>query len=176
MFGVGLQLASFAAVLVIQAQTVAQYTEKIPPAPSQSTIACRSNTWESANLTHVSGYRVNKKLAPIVKNLLKDSTKDNVALAITSAYRNCSEQTQLRTLACGSGSYNLLQKPIALCTPPTEPAGRSLHNEGLALDLACQGYGDFSVSPCYTWMKKHSTHYFMHEHALEAWHWSTTGH
>ena len=51
----------------------------------------------------------------------------------------------------------------------------SLHNEGLAVDLACNGYGFFESSPCYGWLKTNSTRYHLTEHELEPWHWSTTG-
>ena len=112
-----------------------QLAETLPPRPGQDMIECHDESWASENLTDTGGFKVQKKLAPFVDQVLADSKQNSAQLQISSAYRDCQEQKQLRISACGLGDYNLYQKPIDFCLPPTEPAGKSLHNEGLAIDL-----------------------------------------
>lgn len=148
---------------------------KLPPRPDQSIIECKDVAWENETLTLTKNKRVHSKLAPFISQAIDEATTNGYQLQITSAYRTCAEQGRLRATACGIGDYNLYQKPIDLCLPPTEPAGRSLHNEGLAVDFACRGYGFFQSSPCYAWLKQNSERFQLREHRLEPWHWSTTG-
>lgn len=148
----------------------------LPPQPTQNQVECHGPKWENKNLVALEDFQINKTLRPYIKKLLTDSRAAGAAITLNSVYRNCSEQGSLRASACGIGQYNLYIKPIIECTPPTEPAGRSLHNEGLAADLACQGYGLFEYSPCYQWLKTNHQLYQIEEHELEPWHWSTTGH
>lgn len=158
-----------------QIQPVSTAISTLPSRPPRSQLSCHDLAWESANLSNVSGSRLNKALAPFIERALVDGTAQNINLSITSAYRNCDQQTNLRLNACGPGEYNLLQKPAELCLPPTEIAGQSLHGEGLAIDFGCSGYPLFENSPCYAWMKQNAIRYHFYEHPLEPWHWSTTG-
>lgn len=153
-----------------------QVGDNLPPRPPQSMIQCHNDAWVSKNLVDVSGYKLDKKYSPFVAQALKDSGASGKQLQISSAYRSCEEQKQLRINACGLGDYNLYEKPIDYCLPPTEPAGKSLHNEGLAVDFRCQGYEVFEYSPCLTWLRTNGFKYHLYEHRLEPWHWSTTGH
>lgn len=155
----------------IYTSQAAQRLAALPPQPNQSTISCHDQNWASHNLTTVSGSLFHNKLAPYIKNVLHDSAKQGLELIINSGYRDCPLQQELRLQACG----DLNKKPIKNCTPPTEPAGRSLHNEGLAVDFACGGYAFFETSPCYGWLKQRAHFYALFEHELEPWHWSTTG-
>ena len=173
--GVGIQLLTTVSLLVSQSTAIVEYAGSIPPKPEQSAIVCHDKSWEAANLAQLDGVKVHKKLLPFLKTMMTDGVEQGNRLSINSGYRTCDEQGNLRAMACGIGDYNLYQKPINLCLPPTEPAGRSLHNEGLAVDLACAGYGVFQYSPCYRWLKTASPAYHIAEHALEPWHWSTTG-
>ena len=168
-------------ILVVSAMTpVAASTgsrlSSLPNQPTQDQISCHNAIWEKANLIEHQSHKVNKKLDPYVIKMQEDSQKVGFNIQLTSAYRDCTEQGGLRALACGTGTYNLKIKPIIECAPPTEPAGRSLHNEGLAVDLSCYGYTNFAYSPCYSWLKPRSALYQIKEHNLEPWHWSTTGH
>ncbi len=163
------------AVLSPSIGTGVQYVSAMPPAPDQSAITCHDSTWEQQTLVAYSGVRTHTKLRPFLEKMVTDGQKAGVSLAFTSGYRTCGEQASLRAYACGTGEYNMNVKPIKDCHPPTEPAGKSLHNEGLAVDLACSGYGLFETSPCYTWLKANHASYMLFEHELEPWHWSTTG-
>lgn len=176
MFNWAMEMVVLAGMLSSYSLSAAQKLPTLPPQPTQDQVQCHNAAWENANLVTIEGFRINKTLQPYVKKLLADSRSSGAPITLNSAYRNCSEQGSLRASACGIGQYNLYVKPIIECAPPTEPAGRSLHNEGLAVDLACQGYSLFEYSPCYSWMKQHHQTYQLQEHSLEAWHWSTTSH
>lgn len=152
-----------------------QYIRSIPPMPEQSTITCKDQKQEQKQLISTGSHRIHVSLAPLVQQLQLDSQQQGHTLIITSAYRTCELQSQLRAASCGIGEYNMTKKPIKDCSPPTEPPGRSLHNEGLAIDFACQGYSFFQGSPCHQWLRAHGLRYHLQEHELEPWHWSTTG-
>ena len=158
-----------------QAPQAASHLVALPPTPHQDAIICQNATWEAQNLLAVDGQVVHKKLQPYVLAMFTDAKQDGHTLSVTSAYRTCDQQKSLRIQNCGSSQYDLTLKPINQCTVPTEPAGHSLHNAGLAVDLACSGYGQFEGSPCYQWVRKHGQKYRLFEHKLEPWHWSTTG-
>jgi LAS superfamily LD-carboxypeptidase LdcB len=175
MAGLGASLLTAVSLVVSQTTTILSAAGSVPPKPDQATIVCHDAAWEQSNLEALEGLRMHKKLLPFVQQLQTDGHAAGVHININSAYRNCSEQGNLRAMACGIGDYNLYQKPINLCLPPTEPAGKSLHNEGLAVDLACYGYGMFEYSPCYSWFKQNASKYHLFEHELEPWHWSSTG-
>jgi D-alanyl-D-alanine carboxypeptidase-like protein len=162
-------------LIASSATATIDYAKSLPPMPDQTQIACRDGLWEKQNLTEVEGARAHTKLAPFVSAALSDARRQYVGLNISIAYRTCDHQLALRKMNCGLGDFNIYQKPSDLCTPPTEPAGKSLHNEGLALDFYCYGYSLFENSPCYTWLKTNGKTYHLYNHALEAWHWSTTG-
>lgn len=169
------RLIAAAGLISTQAQGAVNYVQSLPPRPAQAQLECRGQAWEQANLTSISGVKVHKKLTPFVEKMLADAHSQGVKLSTTVAYRSCDYQLQLRRLNCGLGEYNLYQKPSDECTPPTEPAGKSLHNEGLAVDFNCQGYGLIEVSPCLPWLEKNAARYHLFRHTDEAWHWSTTG-
>lgn len=156
-------------------QAAISYVDTLPPQPIQASITCKDAAWEQANLATVSGNQVHVKLAPFVQKLVNTARDERIYLGITAAYRSCDTQIYLRQLNCGMGEFNVYQKPSLECTPPTEPPGKSLHNEGLAIDFNCQGYGMIESSPCLGWLEKNAQHYHLKKHAIEAWHWSTTG-
>lgn len=157
-------------------QVARTYQASLPPRPLPAEIGCQSAAWEHSQLQPVAGKLVHVSLAPLVSRLLSDAQAAGQPLVITSAYRSCLQQTQLRIQACGAGEYNLNQKPASQCQPPTEIAGQSLHQQGLAIDFACSGYHLFASSPCFRWLQQHGARYHLYNRQLEAWHWSTTAH
>lgn len=161
--------------LLTTADKVMNYTGSIPPKPDQSTIICHDGNWEKINLSYYQGHSIHKKLLPFIEKMRNTALQNDIDIKINSAYRTCQEQGDFRASACGIGEYNLYYKPINLCFPPTEPAGKSLHNEGLAIDLACNGHAIFEYSPCYIWITENAAKFHIRQHELEAWHWSTTG-
>jgi len=175
MAGWVIQLLIVGGALAGQSSGVVSYVKTLPPMPDQSAIVCHDANWEQAELSKVAGSQIHHKLAPLVTKLLAQAQSEQIPLEINVAYRSCPYQLQLRGANCGLGEYNLYQKPSELCTPPTEPAGKSLHNEGLAIDFACTSYSSFDNTPCHTWLKQHAGSYHLYNRALESWHWSTTG-
>jgi len=157
--------------------STAQQLPTFPAQPTQDQIECHDAEWVKSNLVPVNGELVHKKLAPYVEKILEDASLTGYGLQITSGYRTCALQQELRIQACGgSDRFNLYERNPETCTPPTEPPGRSLHNEGLAVDFACSGYGVFGYSPCYNWLIQNATKYQLQNRPGEPWHWSTTGH
>ncbi len=168
-------LVMTAQVLATGVHTGIQYISSLPPLPNQSAIVCHDSAWEQQTLVSYNTVKTHAKLKPFLEKMVADSRAEGVYITFTSGYRTCGEQASLRAYACGTGEYNMNIKPIKDCHPPTEPAGKSLHNEGLAVDLACAGYSLFESSPCYRWIKTNHLRYALLEHELEPWHWSTTG-
>lgn len=175
MMGWVIGLVAASGMVAAHTQSVVNYVEALPPRPDQSQIICHDATWETANLVAVENSKVHKKLAPFIEKLLNDARASGTPLMVTVGYRSCDFQLNLRKLNCGLGNYNLYEKPSSQCSPPTEPAGKSLHNEGLALDFGCQGYGLIASSPCFKWLQNNAGKYHLVKHSIEPWHWSTTG-
>lgn len=141
-----------------------------PPKIEREQVACHSAAWESQQLTDIEGFRVHRRLTQPLNRLLSTARSSGINMQIRSAYRTCSEQQYLRSLNCLNS-----QTLVTSCTPPTEFPGKSLHNEGLAIDFACQGYSLFETSPCYTWLKNNGSTANLIQRPDEAWHWSTAG-
>jgi LAS superfamily LD-carboxypeptidase LdcB len=162
--------------LVPNGTSVSGDLTKQPPQPTQDQVTCYSEDWQKQNLTTVDTEKISKKLAPYINKLLADSKSTGYTFTTTSGFRTCAYQEELRSFACsGTDEFSLRQKDPETCSPPTEPAGRSLHNEGLAIDFGCQGYNIFAFSPCYNWLVKEAYKYQLKNRPGEPWHWSTTG-
>lgn len=175
MTGWVVQIIAASGMIAAGTRGVIGYVQSLPPRPEQSAVACRDAAWEKENLAETAGRLLHKKLVPFAAKLITDARTQGAPLNITVAYRSCDHQLSLRKMNCGLGDYNLYQKPSNQCTPPTEPAGKSLHNEGLAVDFNCQGYSLIERSPCLAWLDKNAARYHLFKHPIEPWHWSTTG-
>lgn len=160
----------------VAAQPLVADLKQVPPAPPIEQIACHDENWQKQNLLELENNKIEKKWHPHIKNLLNDGRTQGYPLTFNSAYRTCPQQAELRKLACGDGDYNLNTRPSEECSPPTEPAGKSLHNEGLAVDIKCTGFSVFESSPCYGWLMQNGYKYYLINRPREPWHWSTTGH
>lgn len=170
------QMIIVTSMVIPYATSTSTKFESLPIKPTQDQIECRTLSWEKENLTTVASAQIDKKLAPYIEKLIADARLSGNNFVINSGYRTCVLQASLRVSSCGgSDNYNKNLKPADLCSPPTEPAGRSLHNDGLAVDFACQGYGVLEYSPCYSWLQKNAFKYQLINRPGEPWHWSTTG-
>jgi hypothetical protein len=101
-------------------------------------------------------------------------------------WRSTQRQIELRSepsRGCGDGpplsSYDIYEAPSSTCNPPTAPPGKSLHEQGLAIDFTCNGNTLRDTDPCHEWLvhnahrygyKPYSNDYYGAE---EPWHWST---
>ena len=112
---------------------------------------------------------VNALIARQVSELLTAAGRDGIGLCATSSFRNSQQQIALRQAYCVGGAFD----PKASCSRPVALPGRSLHEQGLAID--------FSSSPGgYDWLATHAASYGLHHLAAfgpqtEPWHYSSTG-
>lgn len=111
---------------------------------------------------------VNATLARPVADLLAAARRDGIALCATSSFRNSQQQIALRKAYCTD-----VFDPKAMCSRPVAVPGRSLHEQGLAIDFAASAAG-------YGWLSTHSEAFGLHHLAAfgpqtEPWHYSING-
>lgn len=110
-----------------------------------------------------------------VENLISDAKKAGFNI-FGYGYRSTKRQEQLRAQNCGGASniYNI----NAACKPLTAYPGKSMHENGLAIDFTCDGATIKSRSnKCFIWLKNNAStpKYGLKNLQKEPWHWSTTG-
>lgn len=129
---------------------------------------------EDIPLVTVRGFRVHESLADSVRQLVDAAAAAGIDLR-GRAHRPIEHQLELRRANCGSSRYDIYEKPSGQCSPPTARPGRSLHELGLALDLA---NGENPITsrrdPAYRWLAVHAPSYGFHNLPAEPWHWSVT--
>ncbi len=127
------------------------------------------------SLRTVQGITVNADIADDVDALLTAAAADGIALS-GWGYRSSDSQIALREAHCGSTEYGIWEKPASACSPPTAIPGRSMHEQGRAIDLTYQGRTITSrSSPAYLWLDDHASSYGLFNLPSEPWHWSTNG-
>lgn len=131
---------------------------------------CQAKELRSFDLLDIEGHKVNKFIYFQTKSVLKNARDAGYQLNLSSTFRDCKEQNNLRSANCPGPSL-----PAESCSPPTEKAGDSLHNYGMAIDFECKGYSIFGSSPCYRWMKENASRFKFKQRDQEPWHWSLTG-
>ena len=93
-----------------------------------------------------------------------------------NGYRDPAEQIALRQAHCGTSHYAIYEAPSSSCSPPTARPGTSQHEQGLAVDLTCNGGGALgSSSPCFAWLQANAASYGLYNLPSEPWHWSNDG-
>jgi LAS superfamily LD-carboxypeptidase LdcB len=132
--------------------------------------SCQAPALKKIDLMQLEGLKLNTLIYLQTKQILKEARASQVPLGLTSTFRTCAEQTQLRQANCPDPKNS----PAESCTPATEKPGQSLHNYGMALDFKCDGYPIFSSSPCYTWLTQNTQTFKLKRHTSEPWHWSFT--
>lgn len=140
---------------------------QIQPIESET---CQTPALHNFNLMELEGTKLNSLLYLQISQILKEARSAGKPIGLTSSFRTCTEQTQLRQQNCPS-----LDSPAENCSPETEKPGDSLHNYGLAIDFKCDGYPVFGSSPCYTWLTQNAERFKLKRHISEPWHWSFTG-
>ncbi len=131
---------------------------------------CQNPALRKVDLVKVQDIYLNRIFSLQIKGALTQANQAGYKMGIESAFRPCAEQQQLRQQNCPSA-----ETPAAGCRPPTEKAGQSLHNYGLAVDFKCTGYLKFGDSPCYAWLKSNASKFKLQQRPEEPWHWSLTG-
>jgi hypothetical protein len=77
---------------------------------------------------------------------------------------------------CGTSDYAIYQMPSSQCSPPTARPGRSMHEQGLAIDFTCNGGGSIvRGGTCWNFLVGNANNYGLYNLPSESWHWSTNG-
>lgn len=126
-------------------------------------------------LRTVQGFTVHADIADDVDAMLTAAAADGVRFG-GSAYRSTQRQIELRIANCGPTEYDIWYRPASSCSPPTAVPGRSLHEQGRALDLTYDGSLITSRANLgFQWLAANAASYGLFNLPSEPWHWSTTG-
>jgi len=126
-------------------------------------------------LETVRGFTVHAEIATDVAAMLDAAAADGVTFG-GSAYRSTERQIQLRIANCGPTEYDIWYRPASTCSPPTAVPGRSLHEQGRALDLTYEGrLITTRANRGFQWLAANAASYGLFNLPSEPWHWSTTG-
>jgi hypothetical protein len=127
------------------------------------------------DIVSVRGIQVARQIATNVEALLAAAQADGIGLG-GWGYRSHAKQIELRKSHCGPTHYDIYEKPSSQCSPPTATPGKSLHEQGLAIDLT---YGGNSIksrtSPAFQWLAKNAGRFGLFNLPSEPWHWSVNG-
>ena len=126
-------------------------------------------------LRTVRGITVHADIADDVAALIDAASADGISLA-GWGYRDTERQIELRIAHCGPTDYDIWVRPASSCSPPTAVPGRSLHEQGRAIDFTVDGRVITSRSTdAFQWLADHAASYGLFNLPSEPWHWSTTG-
>ncbi len=142
------------------------------PAPTNQT----NPSFPSADeITKVDVFWVHIDIADDLDAMLKAAAADGIILK-GWGYRDHQAQIRLRKAHCGTSNYAIYQKPSSTCRPPTARPGRSMHEQGKAIDFTYNGrtIGTRS-SPAFTWRAANAANYGLLNLPSEPWHWSVNG-
>ena len=127
------------------------------------------------DLVTVNGIQVARSLSGGLLSLMSAASSAGFTLG-GSGYRDPSSQVALRTAHCGPTPYDIYDRPPAECSPPTARPGRSMHEQGLAVDFTCNGaLLTNHADPCWIWMSQNAARFGLFNLASEPWHWSING-
>jgi len=121
------------------------------------------------------GIMVHESIVDDVRRLLADAAADGVVLA-GGGYRDPAGQIAVRRNNCGTSNYAIYEMPSSQCRPPTARPGRSMHEQGRAIDFTYGGSIIRSRSgPGWNWLAANAGKYGLDNLPSEPWHWSTNG-
>ena len=126
-------------------------------------------------LRTVQGITVHADIADDVDALLTAARGDGISLS-GWGYRSTQRQIELRIANCGPTYYDIWIRPASTCNPPTAVPGRSLHEQGRAIDFTHEGRTITTrSSPAFQWLARNASSYGLFNLPSEPWHWSTSG-
>lgn len=151
-------------------------TTTAPPSPPATTAPPPlPPSTETPPLRTVQGVTVHAGIADDVDALLTAAKADGIALS-GWGYRSTQRQVELRRANCGPSYYDIWVRPASSCSPPTAVPGRSLHEQGRAIDFTENGRTITSRSSAgFQWMAANASSYGLFNLPSEPWHWSTNG-
>lgn len=121
-------------------------------------------------LATVGGITVHAAIAPQLAGLLEAAAADGIVLT-GWGWRSTQRQIELRTI---NGCPDTHSAPPSSCRIPTAVPGRSMHEQGLAVDFTHNGAAITSRSnPAYRWLAANAATYGLFNLPAEPWHWST---
>jgi LAS superfamily LD-carboxypeptidase LdcB len=121
------------------------------------------------------GIEVDVSILADIQRLLADAETAGVDLA-GGGYRDPSAQVRTRRNNCGTSNYAIYEMPARQCRPPTARPGRSMHEQGKAIDFTYNGRLIRSRSGAgWNWLKANAANYGLKNLPSEPWHWSTNG-
>ncbi|TDT31061.1 peptidoglycan-binding protein [Naumannella halotolerans] len=119
-------------------------------------------------------FRVAECMVPVVNDMVEAAADDGVTLEANSSWRSRDEQISLRKQNCGSTEYAIYEMPSNQCSPATAKPGTSIHEYGLAIDIA--GTNNSWDSEVAKWMVSNGPDYgFEDTVSSEPWHYDTKG-
>lgn len=128
----------------------------------------------SGEIVSVNGIRVHRSIAGNLQSLLNAASAAGINLS-GGGYRDSQGQINTRRNNCGTSHYAIYEMPASSCSPPTARPGRSMHEQGLAIDFTQGGSTLTRSSSGYHWLKANAASYGFYNLPSEPWHWSTNG-
>jgi hypothetical protein len=129
----------------------------------------------TGDIVSVNGIQVHHSIAGRLQALLTAASADGYNLG-GWGWRDSSAQIRLRREHCGTSNYAVYEMPSSQCNPPTARPGRSMHEQGLAIDFTINGASITSRSSgAFLWLQAHAADYGFYNFPSEPWHWSTNG-
>lgn len=145
-----------------------------PPAPP-TTVRPPGGTVTWNDVVSVNGIWVHRSIAGNVRNLLDAASAAGFNLR-GGGFRDSAAQIETRRRNCGPTHYDIFEKPASQCRPPTAIPGRSMHEQGLAIDFTWNGSLITSRSnPAFVWLANNAARFGLYNLPSEPWHWSTNG-
>lgn len=122
----------------------------------------------SVSVVRVGGIVVNASIQAQVAAMLQAAAADGITLT-GAGYRDNSVQIHLRRV---NGCPDVWTASPSSCRVPTAIPGRSMHEQGLAIDFNnCSSRS----TACFQWLSANAARFGFKNLPSEPWHWSTTG-
>lgn len=141
------------------------------PCPSGTKSAGTSKTFAGANIQLCDigdDTIVNQSAAKAFYDMKQAADKDHITL-YGGGFRSYEEQIALRKAHCADWQNT----PANSCRPPTAKPGKSMHEEGLAVDFRNSSNRGTAV---YAWLHANASRFGIINLESEPWHWSVNGH
>jgi septal ring factor EnvC (AmiA/AmiB activator) len=133
-----------------------------------------TRTVAAVKVVTVHGITVAEQIAADIDRLMAAADAAGIGLG-GAGFRDPLGQIEIRRTNCGSSDYDIFDKPASECNPPTARPGRSMHEQGLAIDFTCGGKIVNRGDKCFAWLSANAAQFGLKVLPREPWHWSTTG-